>query len=145
MSSLQFSAMAAGVTSSLTKLLECPVCLDEMRPPVKIFQCSNGHAICEHCKDNPNVKLCPTCRVVFTRDNVTRNILAESMAEAATRNPSQNASNVSTAKSTLSEPPKNTGNRKPGVLVRAMYDFQAAGPDKLSFKSGDEFEQLFSL
>ena len=142
MSSLQFSAMAAGVTSSLTKLLECPVCLDEMRPPVKIFQCSNGHAICEHCKDNPNVKSCPTCRVVFTGDNVTRNILAESMAEAATRNPSQNASNVSTAKSTLSEPPKNTGNRKPGVLVRAMYDFQAAGPDELSFKSGDEFEQL---
>ena len=40
------------------------------------------------------------------------------------------------------EPPKNTGNSKPGVLVRAMYDFQAAGPDELSFKSGDEFEQL---
>ena len=134
--------MAAVGNPSLTKLLECPVCLDEMRPPVKIFQCSNGHAICEHCKDNPNVKLCPTCRVVFTRDNVTRNILAESMAEAATGNPSQNASNVSTAKSTLSEPPKNTGNSKPGVLVRAMYDFQAAGPDELSFKSGDEFEQL---
>ena len=118
------------------------MCLDEMRPPVKIFQCSNSHAICEHCKENPNMKCCPTCRVVFTGDNVTRNILAESMAEAATRNPSQNASNVSTAKSTLSEPPKKPENSKPGVLVRAMYNFEAAGPEELSFKSGDEFEQL---
>ena len=52
--------------TKLNKLLECPVCLEEMRPPVKIFQCSNGHALCEHCKDNPHVKSCPTCRVVFT-------------------------------------------------------------------------------
>ena len=77
--------------TKLNKLLECPVCLDEMRPPVKIFQCSNGHALCEECKDKPEVRSCPICRLVFTRDNVTRNILAENMAEAAWGNSAQRA------------------------------------------------------
>ena len=29
---------------------ECPVCFNQMAPPIKIFQCSNGHHICEPCK-----------------------------------------------------------------------------------------------
>ena len=64
------------------KLLECPVCLEEMKPPRKIFQCSNGHAICEYCRHHREVTCCPTCRIVFTKESVTRNILAESLAEA---------------------------------------------------------------
>ena len=30
--------------------------MEEMKPPKKIFQCSNGHVICELCKNNPEVK-----------------------------------------------------------------------------------------
>ena len=41
----------------LRDLLECPVCMEEMKPPKKIFQCSNGHVICEHCKNNPEVRV----------------------------------------------------------------------------------------
>ena len=37
--------------------VECPVCMEEMKPPKKIFQCSNGHVICEHCKNNPEVRV----------------------------------------------------------------------------------------
>ena len=54
------------------ELLECPVCLEEMKPPKKIFQCSNGHVICELCKNNPEVRSCPTCRVKFRGHNVVR-------------------------------------------------------------------------
>ena len=61
-------------------LFDCPVCLEEMRPPKKIFQCSNGHSFCEQCKKNPALKSCPVCRVAFTGFNVTRNILAETLA-----------------------------------------------------------------
>ena len=61
-------------------LLDCPVCLEEMRPPKKIFQCSNGHSLCEQCKNNPALTSCPICRIEFTKSNVSRNILAESMA-----------------------------------------------------------------
>jgi hypothetical protein len=52
-------------TGRVRELLECPVCLEEMKPPKKIFQCSNGHVICELCKNNPEVRSCPTCRVKF--------------------------------------------------------------------------------
>lgn len=63
----------------MSLLLECPVCVEVMKPPRKIFQCSNGHIICEQCKKNPAVKVCPTCRVPMRK--VTRNIFAESVAE----------------------------------------------------------------
>ena len=63
-------------------LLECPVCLEEMKPPKKIFQCSNGHVICELCKANPEVRSCPTCRVKFRGHNVVRNIVAEKLARS---------------------------------------------------------------
>jgi hypothetical protein len=34
-----------------------------MRPPIKIFQCRNGHVMCESCKNHPEVVTCPTCRI----------------------------------------------------------------------------------
>ena len=58
------------------------MCLEEMRPPARIFQCSRGHALCGGCRARPEVRRCPTCRLVFTRHTVTRSILAENIAEA---------------------------------------------------------------
>lgn len=58
---------------SILNLLECPVCLDTMKPP--IFQCQNGHSVCSNCK--PGLSICPTCRGVLTD---TRNLLAEQLA-----------------------------------------------------------------
>ena len=68
------------MASSITKLSECPVCLVEMIPPTKIFQCINGHSLCEKCKDN--VTTCPSCRVSLGGNAMSRNILAESLIEA---------------------------------------------------------------
>ena len=69
--------------SSILKLSECPVCFDDMIPPMKIFQCINGHSLCENCKANVKIANCPSCRVPIQGDQMTRNILAESFIEAA--------------------------------------------------------------
>ncbi|CAN4080259.1 unnamed protein product [Withania somnifera] len=47
------------VSSSVRELLECPVCLNAMYPP--IHQCSNGHTLCSGCKPRVH-NSCPTCR-----------------------------------------------------------------------------------
>ena len=73
------------MASSIKKLSECPVCFGEMIPPMKIFQCINGHSLCEECKDNVNVTSCPSCRVRLQADQMTMNILAESFIEAVTK------------------------------------------------------------
>merc|ERR1719500_1429845 len=41
---------------------ECPICLTEMKPPTRIFQCSNGHHVCETCKSSLTPVKCPKCR-----------------------------------------------------------------------------------
>ncbi len=40
----------------------CPVCLTLLRPPMRIFQCPEGHILCEECKENPAMVHCPQCR-----------------------------------------------------------------------------------
>ena len=35
-----------------------------------------------------------------------------------------------------------TDNGEPGQPVRALYDYEAAEPDELTFKTGDQFEKL---
>ncbi len=49
----------------LEKEFECSVCLEEMRPPAKIFACRNGHVMCGECQQRPEAgaERCPSCRV----------------------------------------------------------------------------------
>ncbi|KAG8657765.1 E3 ubiquitin-protein ligase SINAT2 isoform X1 [Manihot esculenta] len=46
-------------TSDVQNLLECPVCMNLMCPP--IYQCPNGHTLCSYCKARIH-NACPTCR-----------------------------------------------------------------------------------
>jgi len=64
------------ITSSITSLLECPVCLELILPP--IFQCANGHLICGDCKTDLPSHLCPTCRIPLCN---TRNLCMEKIVE----------------------------------------------------------------
>ncbi|KAM3324451.1 hypothetical protein P3S67_005603 [Capsicum chacoense] len=48
----------AGSNSVVHELLECPVCMDPMHPPIQ--QCPNGHTLCVKCKSK--VHVCPICR-----------------------------------------------------------------------------------
>ena len=44
---------------------ECPVCMENMLPPRRIYQCGNGHIICEICQPKIKEQKCPTCLQVF--------------------------------------------------------------------------------
>jgi len=58
--------------------LECPVCLEEMKPPRRIWQCADGHPVCEYCRKKPQVTCCPACRKYL----VGRSTIAEKLARA---------------------------------------------------------------
>ena len=45
--------------SSLLEILECPVCCNVPRSP-PVFQCSNGHMVCQDCR--PKLAVCHSCR-----------------------------------------------------------------------------------
>jgi len=45
-----------------TYLPTCPICWEAMSPPKRIFQCTNGHLLCEGCRSQPEDQGCPTCR-----------------------------------------------------------------------------------
>ena len=48
------------------KIPECVICLEELRPPLRIVQCIQGHKVCESCsKREEEVKACPSCRAGF--------------------------------------------------------------------------------
>ena len=61
------------VEEILLSQLECPVCMEYMRPPIML--CENGHNICNICKQE--VPHCPTCRQQFSN---TRNVALEKVA-----------------------------------------------------------------
>lgn len=54
----------------------CPICTELMSPPIRIWQCGEGHILCQNCKNRPEVKTCPECRGQFTG----RNLAMEKMA-----------------------------------------------------------------
>ena len=75
----------AGSTPDLScfeKDFECSVCLEEMKPPVKIFQCRNGHVMCEACSEHPEVARCPSCRIPIANRQLMRNIPMEKLARS---------------------------------------------------------------
>ncbi|XP_063839456.1 uncharacterized protein LOC135088549 isoform X2 [Ostrinia nubilalis] len=47
---------------SLLRLLECPVCLEWMEPPMS--QCRRGHLVCGRCR--ARLASCPVCRTTFS-------------------------------------------------------------------------------
>jgi len=59
--------------------LACPVCLELLKPPLRIFQCPEGHILCENCKENPSMVHCPQCRVRLD-SNCSRNRALEEIA-----------------------------------------------------------------
>ena len=72
---------------------ECPICCEDMLTPIKIFQCSEDHLLCEKCFKNvsDSNKVCPFCE----RDIVTtpiRNRALEEIIENETRNDMRTAS-----------------------------------------------------
>merc|ERR1712107_94234 len=57
---------------------ECPICFEEMKPPMRIWQCVDGHAICAGCREKLESKGCPPC----SRSIDGRNFTLEKMARS---------------------------------------------------------------
>ncbi|CAH0550686.1 unnamed protein product [Brassicogethes aeneus] len=76
MISNEFNLNPKGIDEDMLKLLECPVCMSVMRPP--IYQCNRGHSICIVCRGE--VSACPTCQGEWTNvrnffmENFTTNV-----------------------------------------------------------------------
>ena len=56
---------------------ECPVCLNICRSKT-IYQCENGHIVCEQCYPKLTVKNCPKCRNEMFK---TRSLVSEKIFE----------------------------------------------------------------
>lgn len=67
-------AEESDVAESVTQLLECPVCMNQMQPPIEM--CQNGHNLCNVCK--PKLTVCPLCQGAFSN---VRNRALESVSE----------------------------------------------------------------
>jgi len=68
--------------ADLRNELECPVCFAEMKPPVHIWQCAQGHPVCQPCKNRPEVRHCPTCRQrIVGRATLVEKIAAQVFTE----------------------------------------------------------------
>ena len=68
----------------LTSELACPICC--ILPQGKVYQCSNGHVICEACLNQHRISsnYCPTCRGYIPRHNTPRNLLVEKLIQKMT-------------------------------------------------------------
>jgi len=75
-------AMSVAKTTPAAPLLECPVCMEVARPPMRLMQCGQGHIICDSCHNrvrseandwrlpywerSQNLDVCPSCRQAIT-------------------------------------------------------------------------------
>lgn len=58
-----FSSSSNRNLEAARETLECPVCLELMKPPTKIWMCPISHIICEPCINKLEGRFCPTCRI----------------------------------------------------------------------------------
>ena len=73
------------VSAKLKEEFECPVCLEQMRPPKQIYSCSSTHLFCQRCcqvlSKSERLWCCPKCRENFALTPPIRNRLAERWAK----------------------------------------------------------------
>jgi len=75
---LQFFDEEPSETQTLS-VAECPVCLNQLLPPLRIFMCGEGHVVCSDCKPSLH-NTCPECRqtgVIWVRCIAMERMIAE--------------------------------------------------------------------
>ena len=80
MASSDFGQIVSKPLSTGLKIPECYVCFEEMRPPLRIKSCKEGHALCEQCLERMKPKRCGQCKSVSfgratTLEQFIKNIL----------------------------------------------------------------------
>ena len=72
------------LSSKFLKMINIDLCLQEMKPPVHIWQCAQGHPVCEPCKQRPELRHCPTCRQrIVGRATLVEKIAAQVFTSSA--------------------------------------------------------------
>lgn len=69
-------------SETMKKDFDCPVCYELMANPRRIYQCLHGHLICQNCRDRPEIRTCPVCRINLgpRKENLSRNLAMETLA-----------------------------------------------------------------
>jgi len=70
---------------SARKELECPICMEIMAPPSRIWQCKVGHVICEVCKERVNKQMSSNtsiCSICKTAPIIGRNLALERISRS---------------------------------------------------------------
>jgi hypothetical protein len=98
------------------KELECPVCLEYMKPPISM--CENGHSICSTCK--PKLNKCPSCRRPFLP---VRNLALESLSTMLANKNTDPKSSETTAK--LYKCPFSTISKEDCGWVGSVHDMKS--------------------
>ena len=82
-----------GITSqkvehaNIMDILVCPICYNEMRPPNYIYQCSEGHPVCDKCVSRLMKPIkCPLCRKrIIGRTNTLEKIATQVFKQSRDR------------------------------------------------------------
>jgi len=48
----------------------CPCCAGEMTPPSRIYQCRDGHVVCQQCYQHKQIQVCPCCKHPISGRNI---------------------------------------------------------------------------
>jgi len=76
----KFRVLKATGIPSVEIIPECPVCVKQMRAPVQIFSCPNGHLVCGSCKPQIVRNKCAECRSQYMgRASVVENMVRIAM------------------------------------------------------------------
>jgi len=133
--------------------LECPICMELMKPPTKIWMCSSNHIVCEPCRDKLKGKRCPTCR----NERVTwRAHLAENFArtvfnktQVTVKSPEKSKASVKKSQDKLKTRPMSYDekrqlswdmNKLPGDKIGKVVQIIQEGEPNLRDTNPDEIE-----
>jgi hypothetical protein len=53
----QDTVINTGLSNMVLTELLCPFCHKEMCPPIRVYQCEDGHNLCDKCKDRDDMKV----------------------------------------------------------------------------------------
>jgi len=54
----------------------CPCCAEEMTPPSRIYQCRDGHVVCQQCFQHKHIEVCPSCKHPISGRNIAMEKIA---------------------------------------------------------------------
>jgi len=120
----------------LAGLLECPICTDIIKPPLQIWQCPEGHTICETCSNRPELEVCPQCRMNIqgrmSRCRVLEELSRRSFPSENIETP--NDTNQQSPNDREQEAPRNQPQASRPFRASLGYIFRQRTPDDFNFE-----------